>query len=274
MTESTDPTSTDPTSTDLTSTDPSTDSEPTASAPAAPRRLPVTDLALVVLVGTSGAGKSSFARRHFAATQVISSDFCRGLVSDDENDQSASADAFELLHYIVGKRLAAGRLTVVDATNVQPAARKQLIALAREHDVLPIAIVLDVPPGVCIARNRTRPDRDFGPQVVQRQHRELRRSLNGLEREGFRRVHHLRGEAEVAAAEIVVERRWNDLRERTGPFDIVGDIHGCRAELETLLDKLGYRLVRDAQGRPPAAPRSSSATWWTAARTPPGCCAW
>ncbi|MDH6138683.1 MULTISPECIES: polynucleotide kinase-phosphatase [Kitasatospora] len=250
MTESTDPTSTDPTSTDLTSTDPSTDSEPTASAPAAPRRLPVTDLALVVLVGTSGAGKSSFARRHFAATQVISSDFCRGLVSDDENDQSASADAFELLHYIVGKRLAAGRLTVVDATNVQPAARKQLIALAREHDVLPIAIVLDVPPGVCIARNRTRPDRDFGPQVVQRQHRELRRSLNGLEREGFRRVHHLRGEAEVAAAEIVVERRWNDLRERTGPFDIVGDIHGCRAELETLLDKLGYRLVRDAQGRP------------------------
>ncbi|MCX4748976.1 polynucleotide kinase-phosphatase [Kitasatospora sp. NBC_01287] len=221
----------------------------TADSVPEPRRLPVTDLSLVVLVGTSGSGKSSFARQHFATTQVISSDYCRGLVSDDENDQSASADAFELLHYIVGKRLAAGRLTVVDATNVQPAARKQLVALARAHDVLPIAIVLDVPPGVCAERNLTRPDRDFGPHVIQRQHRELRRSLNGLEREGFRKVHHLRGVAEVAAAEIVLEKRWNDLRERTGPFDLVGDIHGCRAELETLLGRLGYRLTRDEQGR-------------------------
>ncbi|WP_327069189.1 polynucleotide kinase-phosphatase [Kitasatospora sp. NBC_01302] len=222
----------------------------TPDGAAKPRRLPVTDLSLVVLIGTSGSGKSTFAREHFAPTQVISSDYCRGLVSDDENDQSASADAFELLHFIVGKRLAAGRLTVVDATNVQPAARKQLVALAREHDVLPIAIVLDVPPGICAERNRSRPDRDFGGHVIPRQHRELRRSLGGLEREGFRKVHHLRGVAEVAAAEIVLEKRWNDLRERTGPFDLVGDIHGCRAELETLLTRLGYRLTRDDQGRP------------------------
>ncbi|GAB2730145.1 polynucleotide kinase-phosphatase [Kitasatospora kifunensis] len=222
----------------------------TPDSAAKPRRLPVTDLSLVVLIGTSGSGKSSFAREHFAPTQVISSDYCRGLVSDDENDQAASADAFELLHFIVGKRLAAGRLTVVDATNVQPAARKQLVALAREHDVLPIAIVLDVPPGVCAERNRSRPDRDFGAHVIPRQHRELRRSLAGLEREGFRKVHHLRGVAEVAAAEIVLEKRWNDLRDRTGPFDLVGDIHGCRAELETLLTRLGYRLTRDDQGRP------------------------
>ncbi|MFF7632175.1 polynucleotide kinase-phosphatase [Kitasatospora sp. NPDC008050] len=222
----------------------------TPDGAAKPRRLPVTDLSLVVLIGTSGSGKSTFAREHFAPTQVISSDYCRGLVSDDENDQSASADAFELLHFIVGKRLAAGRLTVVDATNVQPAARKQLVTLAREHDVLPIAIVLDVPPGVCAERNRSRPDRDFGGHVIPRQHRELRRSLSGLEREGFRKVHHLRGVAEVAAAEIVLEKRWNDLRERTGPFDLVGDIHGCRAELETLLTRLGYHLTRDDQGRP------------------------
>ncbi|PYC77044.1 polynucleotide kinase-phosphatase [Streptomyces tateyamensis] len=227
-------------------TDPTTDQ----STGRQPRRLPVTDLSLVVLIGTSGAGKSSFARQHFKPTQVISSDFCRGLVSDDENDQSASAEAFELLHYIVGKRLAAGRLTVVDATNVQPAARKQLVALARAHDVLPIAIVLDVPPGVCAERNRQRPDRDFGDHVIPRQHRELRRSLAGLEREGFRKVHHLRGVAEVAAAEIELEKRWNDLRDRRGPFDIVGDVHGCRAELETLLTRLGYQLVRDEQGRP------------------------
>ncbi|WP_035806246.1 polynucleotide kinase-phosphatase [Kitasatospora mediocidica] len=224
----------------------------TLAAPHAPkhRRLPVTDLSLVVLIGTSGAGKSSFARKHFAPTQVISSDYCRGLVSDDENDQSASAAAFELLHYIVGKRLTAGRLTVVDATNVQPESRKQLIKIARDHDVLPIAIVLDVPPGVCAERNRSRPDRDMGAQVIPRQHRELRRSLSGLEREGFRKVHHLRGAEEVDAAEIVTEKRWNDLRHLTGPFDIVGDIHGCRSELETLLVRLGYTLARDGQGRP------------------------
>ncbi|MFE6505117.1 polynucleotide kinase-phosphatase [Kitasatospora sp. NPDC057738] len=215
-----------------------------------PRRLPVTDVSLVVLIGTSGAGKSTFARRHFLPTQVISSDFCRGLVADDENDQSASAEAFDVLHYIVGKRLAAGRLTVVDATNVQPEARRQLVAIAREHDVLPIAIVLDVPPGVCAERNRSRPDRRLPAHVIPRQHRELRRSLRGLEREGFRKVHVLRGEAEVAAAGVELEKRYNDLRHLTGPFDIVGDIHGCRSELETLLTRLGYTLTRDAGGRP------------------------
>ena len=231
-------------------TDDATPTEATTSKPAAARRvLPVTDVSLVVLVGTSGAGKSSFARKHFLPTQVVSSDFCRGLVADDENDQSASAEAFELLHYIVGKRLSAGRLTVVDATNVQPEARKQLIKVARDHDVLPIAIVLDVPPGVCAERNRSRPDRQLPAHVIPRQNRELRRSLRGLEREGFRKVHVLRGEAEVEAAEIVTEKRYNDLRHLTGPFDLVGDIHGCRSELETLLGRLGYAVTRDTVGR-------------------------
>ncbi|MEE1788011.1 polynucleotide kinase-phosphatase [Streptomyces sp. SP17BM10] len=227
---------------------PSRDTTP--EAPAVPRRLPVTDVSLVVLIGTSGSGKSTFARRHFLPTQVVSSDFCRGLVADDENDQSASSEAFDVLHYIVGKRLAAGRLTVVDATNVQPEARRSLVKIARDHDVLPIAIVLDVPPGVCAERNRTRPDRQLPAHVIPRQNRELRRSLRGLEREGFRKVHILRGEAEVSAAGIELEKRYNDLRHLTGPFDVVGDIHGCRSELETLLTRLGYVLTRDAEGRP------------------------
>jgi len=205
---------------------------------------------LVVLVGVSGSGKSSFPERHFGRYEVISSDFCRGLVADDENDQEATKDAFDVLGYIVDKRLAAGRLTVVDATNVQPAARRSLLALAKEHDVLPVAIVLDVPDGVCIARNSERADRDFGAGVVKRQSSQLRRSIGHLGKEGFRRVHMLHGVDEVEAATIVREPLLNDRREDHGPFDAIGDVHGCRSELETLLTDLGYALVRDDRGRP------------------------
>ncbi|MFF0780584.1 polynucleotide kinase-phosphatase [Streptomyces sp. NPDC003720] len=214
------------------------------------RVLPVTDLSLVVLVGASGSGKSTFARRHFAPTEVISSDFCRGLVADDENDQSASRDAFDVLHYIAGKRLAAGRRTVVDATSVQQDSRRRLIELAREHDVLPIAIVLDVPEDVCAERNAARTDRaDMPRRVIQRHTRELRRSLRHLEREGFRKVHVLRGAAEVESATVVTEKRFNDLTHLTGPFDIIGDVHGCAAELEALLAKLGYADGVHPEGR-------------------------
>ncbi|WP_329185531.1 polynucleotide kinase-phosphatase [Streptomyces sp. NBC_01428] len=214
------------------------------------RVLPVTDLSLVVLIGASGSGKSTFARRHFKPTEIISSDFCRGLVADDENDQSASGDAFDVLHYIAGKRLAAGRRTVVDATSVQQDSRRQLVELARKHDVLPIAIVLDVPEEVCAERNAARTDRAGMPRrVIQRHIRELRRSLRQLEREGFRKVHVLRGVADVENASVVTEKRFNDLTHLTGPFDIVGDIHGCAAELETLLGKLGYVDGAHPEGR-------------------------
>ncbi|MFG3101332.1 polynucleotide kinase-phosphatase [Streptomyces sp. NPDC048182] len=214
------------------------------------RALPVTDLSLVVLIGASGSGKSTFARRHFAPTEVLSSDFCRGLVADDENDQSASRDAFDVLHHIAGKRLAAGRRTVVDATSVQQDSRRQLIELARRHDVLPIAIVLDVPEEVCAERNAARTDRaDMPRRVIQRHIRELRRSLRHLEREGFRKVHVLRGAEEVERATVVTERRFNDLTHLTGPFDIIGDVHGCAAELEALLGKLGYKCGAHPEGR-------------------------
>ncbi|MFJ8150776.1 polynucleotide kinase-phosphatase [Streptomyces sp. NPDC094468] len=214
------------------------------------RVLPVTDLSLVVLIGASGSGKSTFARRHFKPTEVISSDFCRGLVSDDENDQGATRDAFDVLHYIAGKRLAAGRRTVVDATSVQQESRRQLIDLAKKYDVLPVAIVLDVPEEVCAERNAARTDRaDMPRRVIQRHVRELRRSLRHLEREGFRKVHVLRGVEEAESATVVTEKRFNDLTHLTGPFDIVGDIHGCSAELEALLAKLGYADGVHPEGR-------------------------
>ena len=207
-------------------------------------------LSLVVLVGASGSGKSTFARKHFRPTEVISSDFCRGLVSDDENDQAATKDAFEVLHFIAGKRLAAGRLTVIDATNVQPEARKELVSLAREYDVLPVAVVLDPPERVCVERNERRPDRQFGVKVVARQRSQLKRGLRSLKREGFRTVHVFGSVEEIDAVSIERTRLFNDLKDQTGPFDIIGDIHGCRAELEQLLTDLDYTITRDDAGRP------------------------
>ncbi len=217
------------------------------------RVIDVPELSLVVLIGASGSGKSTFARAHFALTEVISSDFCRGLVADNENDQSASQDAFDVLHFIASKRLAAGRLTVIDATNVQQDSRKQLLALAHEHDVLPVAIVLDLPERICVDRNSARAERPFGAQVIRRQRDQLRRGLRGLQKEGFRRVHVLRSEAEVSAALVTRTRLFSDLRDQTGPFDVIGDVHGCRAELETLLADLGYEVTRDEEGRPAGA---------------------
>jgi len=220
------------------------------STPSDTRDLAVPELSLVVLVGVSGSGKSTFAARHFGRYEVLSSDFCRGLVADDENDQAATRAAFDVLEFIAGKRLQAGRLTVVDATNVQREARKQLVDVARAHDVLPVAVVLDVPERVCVQRNAGRPDRRFGSRVVHRQHDQLRRSLRGLTKEGFRKVHVLRGAEEVDAARVVRERLLNDFRHETGPFDVVGDVHGCLPELERLLTELGYVLERDDLGRP------------------------
>jgi protein phosphatase len=200
----------------------------------------IPELSLVVLIGPSGCGKSTFARTHFKPTEVMSSDAFRALVSDDENDQSSTDDAFAALHFVAARRLARAKLTVVDATNVQPEARKPLVALAREYHVLPVAIVLDLPERICHDRNRSRPDRNFGPHVIRNQKSQLRRSLRGLGREGFRHVHILKSQEEVDAAVIERQPLWNNRKRETGPFDIIGDVHGCCDELEQLLQLLGY----------------------------------
>src|SRR3954454_19386823 len=123
----------------------------------------IPEFCLVVLIGVSSSGKSRFARKRFRPAEVLSSDACRALVGDDENDLAATKDAFEVLHFIAGKRLAAGKLTVVDATNVQPESRKPLVELARQYHCLPVAIVLDLPEKLCQERTRQREDRNFGP---------------------------------------------------------------------------------------------------------------
>lgn len=210
----------------------------------------IPELSLVVLVGPSGSGKSTSARKHFKPTEILSSDYCRGLVADDETEQAATKDAFEVLHFIAGKRLAAGRLTVVDATNVQPEARKPLVALARQHHCLPVALVLNLPEKLCQERTRGRSDRDFGPHVIRQQCQQLRRSLGSLRKEGFSHVFVLQTPEEVDAATIERQPLWNNRQQETGPFDIIGDVHGCCDELEELLRRLGYETTSICQEGP------------------------
>ena len=173
-------------------------------------KITIPELCVVALVGVSGSGKSTFGARHFSDSEVLSSDFCRRLVSDDENDQTATDAAFEVLYTIAAKRLECRRLTVIDATNIRPEDRRPIVELAKQHHVFACAIVLDVPPQVCRERNASRPDRDFGSHVIRNQQSALRRSIKGLQREGFRKVYVLRGVDEIADVEIVRERLWTD----------------------------------------------------------------
>ncbi len=211
--------------------------------------LKIPEVALVVMVGVSGSGKSSFARKHFKRTEIVSSDECRALVSDDENDQAATNDAFDLLKHLVGIRLRRGLLTVIDATNVQESSRKGLVALAREYHCLPVAIVLDLPEKLCAERNSTRPDRTFGTHVLRQQRHQLHKSMRGLGREGFRHVHVLRSVEEVEGVTAIVrERLYNNRKDEHGPFDIIGDVHGCFDELLALFTQLGYSVDRGKDG--------------------------
>lgn len=204
----------------------------------------IPELSLVVLIGPSGSGKSMFARKHFLPTEILSSDYCRGLVSDNENDQAATAAAFEVLQFIAAKRLQAGKLTVIDATNVQMESRKPLVALAREYHCLPVALVLDMPEKICRERNAGRPDRDFGDHVIRNQRSQLHRSLRGLEREGFRHVHVFRAPEELSELSISRQPLWNNKKDVRGPFDIIGDVHGCLDEAVRLLQALGYQVAK------------------------------
>lgn len=161
---------------------------------------------LVLLIGAAGSGKSTFARKHFAATEIVSSDALRAAVSDDEGDQSASADAFQLLRFIATKRLHRGKLTVIDATNVKRAARRSLLALARQKSAPAVAIVLSLPLAVCLERNQARPDRSVSREVVEKQAADLVSSLPGLGREGFREVYVMDNTEVIDTARVQRER--------------------------------------------------------------------
>lgn len=202
--------------------------------------LVIPELSLVVLIGPSGAGKSTFAAAHFAVTEVLSSDALRGMVSDDENDQGATRDAFDVLHGIAAKRLQRGRLTVIDATSVQPEARRPLLALAKQYHVVPVAIVFDLPEETYQERNRMRREREVAPHVIRHQSVQLQRSVKNLKQEGFRHVYVLDSPEQIGRVTVDRQPMPSDRRHEHGPFDIIGDVHGCIDELIVLLRELGW----------------------------------
>jgi protein phosphatase len=211
-------------------------------------QLKIPELSLVVLIGASGSGKSSFAKKHFLPGEILSSDFFRGLVSNDETSLEATRDAFDALHYVLKIRMKRGLLTVIDATNVQREARQPLLDIAKAFHVFPVAIVLKMPDELCLERNKLRPDRQFGPHVVRNHSKDLRRSLRFLDKD-FRYVYVLDSLEEVEAVTVERQRLWNNRRDEHGPFDIIGDVHGCADELEELLEKLGYTFTEKSEGR-------------------------
>ena len=209
------------------------------------RIIEIPELCVVALVGVSSSGKSTFSKTHFKPTEVLSSDYFRALVSDDENNQTVTPQAFDALYYIANKRLELGLLTVIDATNVQKHARAQVLRLAKEQNCLAVAIVLNVPEKIIKERNADRPDRNLSANIISRQMEQLRQSIHQLQREGFRYVYILSGEEETADVQITRVPLWNNKKEEAGPFDIIGDIHGCYDELCELLEKLNYKVDYD-----------------------------
>jgi protein phosphatase len=203
------------------------------------------EFSLVLLIGTSSAGKSTFARKHFLATQIVSSDYCRALVDDDENNQKASADAFELLHFLIEKRLKRKKLTVVDATNLQLHTRRMLLRLAKDYHCQTFAIVFDLPKHILLKRHHQRTDRHFEDVVIETHYQDLILTLPKLRKEHYREIITFNTEEAINKVVVNLEKLPNNKRNYTNPFDIIGDIHGCADELTDLLTDLGYQIEKD-----------------------------
>ena len=202
----------------------------------------IPELSLVLVAGASGSGKSTFAAKHFAPTEIVASDNCRAMVADDPSAQSATQDAFALLDFIADIRLRAGRLTVADATSVQSKDRKSLIEIAKRRNCPVVAIVLNIPEETCQERNRARGAQAVPQAAVRRQVGELHRSLRGIRKEGIRQIHILDSVQDVDDTTVARVPATPDRKNEHGPFDFIGDIHGCFEELRSLLEKLGYQM--------------------------------
>ena len=206
----------------------------------------VPDYGLIVLIGASGSGKSSFAKRFFRPTEILESDHYRGIVGDDDRSRRTTKDAFDVMDEVAARRLNARRLTVIDATNLERDNRRRYIELSRAHHAPLTAIVFDLPEKHCQAQNEKRGNKASPPHVVRRHCRAVKQSLKTLSKEGYRRRYRMRTADEIDTATMEREPLSCDVRNRPGPFDIIGDVHGCLSELRSMLEKLNYQVIEPA----------------------------
>ncbi len=211
-------------------------------------KLAVPDFSLIILIGASGAGKSSFAARHFRPQEVLSVDAYRGIVSDDEASLEANDDALALIHDITAKRLKRRKLVVVDAPNLRATEREALIDIANKYHAPPVAIVIDPGRDICQVQNASRTVRRVSDDELNRQLNVLGGSLSQIDDEGFRVIHTLNSAKDILAASVVREPVATDKRHLHGPFDVIGDVHGCMDELADLMTKLGYTITFSGEG--------------------------
>jgi protein phosphatase len=199
--------------------------------------------ALVALIGPAASGKSTWAKRHFEPTQIVSADACRGMIADDENDQEATRDAFRLFHRIIGERLKRGLPTVADSNALIASARGELLRDAGIYNRPVIAVVFAMPFETQQAWSANRPRR-IPPAIIGEHRQMLQQTLHVLCDEGFNQIVILRSPEEIDKLSVRVGAfaPEND----QGPFDIIGDVHGCYGELCALLEQLGY--IRQGEG--------------------------
>lgn len=207
-------------------------------------RMKIPESSLVVLIGPSSSGKTTFSKKHFINTQVVSPDYCSYLISDKENDQLVSKQAYDLLYTIVDKRLGLKKLTIIDDINVLESDRYELLEIARKHNALTVAIVFNLPDYICLERNKTKIDRELDKDVIKYQINQVQFSLLNLKKEGFNYVYVLNSEREVNYSSVYINSLYCDRSFDHGPFDIIGDVHGCYDELVLLLKKLGYKIEK------------------------------
>jgi alkanesulfonate monooxygenase SsuD/methylene tetrahydromethanopterin reductase-like flavin-dependent oxidoreductase (luciferase family)/predicted kinase len=148
-------------------------------------RLP--DPALVVLVGASGSGKSTWAQHRFRAQEIVSADDLRGVVGSGRHDLDASKEAFTLLDLIVSGRVRRGLTTVVDTLGLEPDRRHSYLDLARGRGLPAVVVLFDTDPDLCRRRNADR-DRPVPARVLSEQVRAFRTVADTVDQEGWDRV--------------------------------------------------------------------------------------